>query len=165
MVESRSDVLVDRSFRVTLIFKGLDGLLELVGGILFTVVSPDQINDVVRTLTAHELSEDPNDVVANALVHAAARIDVSAASFASLYLLLHGLSKVVLVGFVMRGHLWAYPALIAFLLTFIAYQIYRLQLDFGWGLLLLTLFDCVMVVLTWLEYRRRKSMAGASPAV
>lgn len=36
---------------------------------------------------------------------------------------------------------------------FIAYQVYRLSYHFSLGLLLLTIFDAVIVGLTWREYR------------
>ena len=38
---------------------------------------------------------------------------------------------------------------------FIVYQLYRLSYDASVGLLLLTLFDIVVVGLTWHEYRLR----------
>jgi len=49
---------------VALILKGVDGLLELVGGVLLLVVSPDTINRWAQRVTQHELTEDPRDFVA-----------------------------------------------------------------------------------------------------
>lgn len=34
--------LLDRTFEVSLILKGLDGVLELIGGVLLLVVTPQQ---------------------------------------------------------------------------------------------------------------------------
>lgn len=45
--------LLDRAFLVSLILKGLDGLLELVGGVLLLIVAPSQISALVRFLTQH----------------------------------------------------------------------------------------------------------------
>lgn len=162
MATRRSEVLLDRFFRVALVLKGLDGVLELVGGILLLVVTPDQINALVRFLTQHELSEDPNDLVANALLTFAQSLDVSATTFAAAYLLVHGVVKVLLVGAVLADRLWAYPWLIAFLVVFIAYQVYVMAIGFTWGMLALTLFDLVIVWLTAREYRVHKARRAGS---
>jgi len=148
---------LDRIFKVTLVLKGLDGVLELVGGVLFLMVPPNRIGSVVRLLTQHELAEDPDDLVANALTRLAGELTASATLFAALYLLLHGLVKVVLVWAVLRDKLWAYPWMIGFLVVFILYQGYQLTSAFSWGLVLLTVFDIFIVWLTGREYRAHRT--------
>lgn len=154
---------VDKAFGISLVLKGLDGLLELVGGILFLLVPPDRIGSLVALLTQHELIEDPQDLVANALRDAAGSLTMSASIFAAIYLLLHGLVKVALVGAVLRDKLWAFPWMIAFLLVFIVYQGYQIAAAFSWGMVLLTVFDIFIVVLTWHEYRVHRARAGGHP--
>ena len=154
---SAGGTALDRTFRISLVLKGLDGVLELIGGALLLLVSPEQMGSLVRVLTQHELSQDPHDVIANSLVHATGHLTASASLFGAIYLLLHGLVKVILVWAVLRDKLWAYPWMIAFLLVFIAYQAYRLLVSFSWGLLLLTAFDIFIVWLTWREYRSRRA--------
>lgn len=65
--------------------------------------------------------------------------------------------KVLLVGAVLRDHLWAYPWLTGFLVAFIGFQCYELVGHFTWELLLLTLFDIFIVYLTVREYGRQKA--------
>ncbi|QDG89394.1 DUF2127 domain-containing protein [Pseudarthrobacter sp. NIBRBAC000502770] len=149
--------LLDRTFRISLILKGLDGVLELIGGVLLLLVTPAQINGLVRFLTQHELAQDPRDFVANALVHLTANLSGPASLFGAVYLLLHGVVKIVLVWAVLREKLWAYPWMIAFLLVFIAYQVYRISVEFTWGMVLLTAFDIFIVWITWREYRMRRA--------
>jgi uncharacterized membrane protein len=154
--------LLDRTFFVTLVLKGADGVLELVGGALLLFVTSDRLDSIVRTITQHELSEDPHDLIANGLRHWSQGLSGGATLFGAVYLLVHGLVKVVLVWSVLKGRLWAYPWMIGFLLVFIAYQLYELVVHFSVGLLLLTAFDVFIVVLTWREYaihraRRRVS--------
>ncbi|WP_111721486.1 DUF2127 domain-containing protein [Homoserinimonas sp. OAct 916] len=153
--------LLDKAFFVSLILKGLDGVLELIGGILLLIVSPAQIGAIVRFLTQHELSEDPHDLIANTLLHFAGSLSLSATVFGAIYLLLHGLVKVVLVSALLRGRLSAYPWMIAFLLAFILYQGYQIFMSFSWGLTLLTAFDIFFLYLTWREYRiHRRRLSG-----
>lgn len=150
----------DRTFRVLIILKGLDGVLEVIGGILLLIVKPEQIAGLAQFLTQHELSEDPHDLIANLVLHGAHSLsDAHATLFGALYLLSHGLAKVVLVGALLRNKLWAYPWLIGFLGVFIVYQVYRLFVDFTLGLFLLTLFDTVIVWLTVREYQRNRRRA------
>ncbi|HEX8918548.1 MAG TPA: DUF2127 domain-containing protein [Chloroflexota bacterium] len=151
--------LLDRIFDVSVTLKGIDGLLELVGGILLLLLSPEKLNAIVRFLTQHELSEDPNDVIATHLVRYAHSFTTSGSLFLAAYLLSHGLVKIILVVAVLKEKLWAYPWMIAFLLIFIAYQVYQLVLKLSVGLLLLTAFDLFIVYLTVLEYRKHMGKA------
>lgn len=148
----RWPTLLDRTFRISLSLKGLDGVLELAGGILLLAVPPAEISTVARLLTQHELSEDPHDVIANTLLHVTGTLNLSVSLFGAAYLLVHGLVKIVLVWAVLKNRLWAYPWMIAFLLIFIAYQSYQIAASFSWGLALLTAFDILIVYLTWQEY-------------
>lgn len=146
--------LLDRIFDTSLILKGLDGLLELVGGVLLLLVSPRQLTGLVMLLTQHELSQDPKDFIATHLLAYAHTLTASVTLFAAAYLLVHGIMKIVLVVALLKGQLWAYPWMIGFLGIFILYQIYRLILHVSVGLIALTLFDCFIVLLTVLEYRK-----------
>ena len=145
---------LDRAFQIGIIAKGLNGLAELVGGLLLLFVGPGDIHHLVAMLTQGELSEDPNDVIARYLLHTADGLTGSALLFGATYLLLHGAVKVGLVIALLMNKLWAYPCTITVLLIFIGYQLYRIALHPSVGLIALTVFDAVIVVLTWREYRR-----------
>src|SRR5215469_7691874 len=157
---------LDKTFKIGLVLKGLDGLLEVAGGVLLLILSPDAIERIARRLTAEELSEDRHDLIANYLLHTTSHLSSGITLFGAIYLLSHGISKIVLVALVLRDKLWAYPWLIALLLAFIAYQIYRLAwVHFSVGLTALTVFDAALVWLTWREYRSKRAHGhrGAPP--
>ena len=138
--------------------KGLDGALETIGGLVLLFVRPATINHLARTLTQHELSQDPRDFISRHLVRSAGHLTHGTTVFAAVYLLSHGLAKVVLVVAVLREQLWAYPGMIALLGAFIAYQLYRLTVvRLTLGLSLLTVFDAFVVWLTWREYQAKRS--------
>jgi uncharacterized membrane protein len=147
---------LDVTFEVSILLKGLDGVLELIGGLLLLFVTPEDLNRFVVRLTQHELSQDPNDYFANRLLHFGSTLTPSTVRFAALYLLLHGIVKVVLVVALLRNKLWAYPWLIAFLIAFIVYQLYRIALMPSTWLVLLTIFDVFVVALTWREWRKQR---------
>jgi uncharacterized membrane protein len=152
---------LDLTFRIGLLLKAADGVLEIVAGALLLIVSPSTIDRIARSLTAHELSEDPNDRIAHYILHTTGHLSSGATVFASVYLLSHGVSKVVLVALVLRDKLWAYPWLIALLGVFIAYQLYILTfVKFSWSLTALTVFDVFLVWLTWREYQSKRARRG-----
>jgi len=147
---------LDRLFVIGIIGKGLNGLTELVGGLLLLFVTPDRIHQLALVLTRGELSEDPHDFVARHLLHTANGLTGSAVVFGAVYLLVHGAVKIVLVVALLLNKLWAYPCMIIVLLIFIGYQLYRLALQPSAALIALTAFDALIVMLTWLEYRRQR---------
>ena len=147
---------LDRVFQIGIIAKGLNGLAELLGGLLLLFVSPGDIHHLVAALTQGELSEDPNDFIARYLLHTANGLTGSAVLFGAFYLMVHGAVKVILVIALLLNRLWAYPSMIIVLLIFIGYQLYRIVLQPSVGLVVLTVFDALIVMLTWWEYRRQR---------
>jgi uncharacterized membrane protein len=139
-----------------LALKGLDGVLEIVGGVVLLFVAPATLQPWTRTVTAHELAQDPHDFVATHLLHSASQLSRATTLFGAIYLLSHGIAKVVLVIALLRNELWAYPWMMALLGAFIVYQLYRLSYGFSLGLTLLTAFDAFVVCLTILEYREQR---------
>lgn len=155
MSRFRAQDPLDRIFEIGIILKGLDGALEAVGGLLLLAVTPATIDRVMVRLTQHELSEDPRDFIARHLLRYSHGLTGSAVTFAAVYLLAHGIVKIVLVAALLRNQAWAYPWMIGFLLIFIGYQVYRLALSPTFWLTALTVFDALIVWLTWREWRRQ----------
>jgi uncharacterized membrane protein len=149
---------LDRTFAVGIIAKGLNGIIEILGGLLLLVATPDAIGTLLRALTRGELAEDPTDFLATRLLHLSDSGTLTAGGlrFAAIYLLAHGAVKVVLVAAVLRGKLWAYPWMIGFLLVFIGYQLYRIAVDPTAGMIALTIFDVVLTYLAVREWRRHR---------
>lgn len=135
------------------ILKGLNGLLELIGGILLLWFPPSAIQSVVVRLTQMELSEDRRDYVATHLRAAATALSANAELFAALYLLAHGVIKIALVYALLRGKPWAYPWAIAIFAAFAVYQMYRYLITPSGWLIGLTVLDGIVILLTTVEWR------------
>lgn len=155
MMHSKSESRLHQAFIIGLVMKAIDGLLELIGGLALLIVSPTTINGLAKALTQHELSEDPRDFIATHILHSAGALTHSAAVFGALYLLSHGLVKLVLILAVLREKLWAFPWMIGFIAVFMLYQIYRIGAHPTFGMIFLTVFDGVVVWLTWHEYQQQ----------
>ncbi len=147
---------LDKAFRISLMLKAIDSVLEILGGILLLVVSANFINSTVALLTRHELSQDPHDFIANHLLRATNDFATGSKYFAAFYLLSHGIVKIVIILALFKEKMWAYPAMIVVLGAFIAYQLYRLTFKLSISLVLLTIFDIFVVWLTWQEYKKHR---------
>lgn len=151
--------LAHRAFQVGVVLKGLDSLIEVIGGIALLVTIKPEIEQLVRLLTRDELSEDPDDLVANSLIRISRRLSVQSQHFAGCYLIGHGAIKLGLAIGLLRGVHWAYPAALIILTLFIVYQFYRITYTHSLMLLLFTLLDVVIVLLIFREWRSTKPQA------
>ncbi len=151
-----------RLFKIGVVLKGVDGLLETLGGTVFLCLGRTTLNHLVNMLTRPELLEDPDDLIANSLRHAFSHLSASGKLFGSIYLLVHGAVKIFLVVCLLRGKLWSFPTAMAVLVAFMGYQLYHLHVHFSWLLVGLTVLDSVILLLIWHEYtylkHRRKGL-------
>ncbi len=148
-----------RAFDVGVGLKGVDGVLEIIGGVLVLIVDPAHISDLIHRLTQHELSEDPQDVVARYLVAFGRGFTTKEQLFGAVYLLTHGIVKLGLVAALLKQRHWAYPTAMVIFGLFALYQVYRFTFTHSLFLIVLTVFDAGVIWLTWLEYSRVKSEA------
>jgi len=151
-------------FCLSVIGKGIDGVLEIVGGVVLFFVSAGRLHSVVQILTQHELSEDPDDRIATYLLNSTNHPRKDVTLFAAAYLLWHGVVKVGLVGALLLKRRWAYPAAIVAFSLFLVYQLYRYSHTHSTGLLALSIVDVVIIILTWVEYQRLHAIDGFAGA-
>ncbi|MDA8171015.1 MAG: DUF2127 domain-containing protein [Nitrospiraceae bacterium] len=148
--------IIDRVFRLGVVLKGIDGIFEIIGGILLFLISPGQIGHFIAQLTQHELQEDPRDVLFNLIIKMSHQLSAGTEFFTAVYFMAHGVIKVGLIAALLSRKLWAYPAAIIFFALFGVYQIYRYLYTHSVLMIVLTFFDAVVIALTWLEYKRIK---------
>ncbi len=141
-------------YHIILLIKGIDGILEMIGGFLMIYLNPQRMDKLIVSLTQHELLDDPNDTVANALVEFGHNFSINKYTFEIIYLIIHGFIKVILISLLWRKKLWAYPLCILVFGLFVVYQIYRFTLTYSLLLVLLTVFDLLMIYMTYIEYKQ-----------
>ena len=144
---------IHQIFVVSVLFKGLHALIEIVGGVALYLVSTATIVTAIQRYSYDELIEDRNDWIATHLLQFAQNFSVAEHHFYAFYLLSHGLIKAVLVAGLLREKLWAYPAAFTVFTGFIAYQLYRYSFTHDVGLILLSILDALIIALSWHEYR------------
>ena len=130
---------IHQIFVLSVLAKGLHALLEIAGGLALYLFSADTIARILDEVDKHDW--------------VARHFPLSEQGFYAFYLLSHGLVKSVLVLFLLREKLWAYPASIAVFGLFILYQLYRFSFTHEIGLVLLSIFDLFVILLAVHEYR------------
>lgn len=154
--------LTDRLFMLAVVIKGVDGLFEMVGAFLLSVVRPSTLNAVVAVMTEHELFGTRGDILFRALRVWFAGLTPDTLRFAAAYLFVHGAMKALLAVGLLAGRPWAYPVGSAFLAIFLAYTLYRMSLGWSWVLFGFAMIDAVTLLLVLREWTAERSGAHAS---
>jgi uncharacterized membrane protein len=160
IMKTKTKKMVHIGFEVGMALKGAYGVLQVIFGMLLGVLSPGKMKEVVYSLARHELLEDPNDRLAPFMMETARSFSIGSQHFATVYLISHGIIKVILIYLLWRGKLWSYPLAIVTLALFAAYQVYRYTFTHSIFLVALTAVDIAMILLTVMEYRNVR-MNGA----
>lgn len=153
MIVNKKNNILHKSFKIGILLKGIDAILQMVGGTLLVFLNPHRLSKIVVLLTQHELSEDPRDIIANFIVKSSMGFNLSTQYFGVFYLISHGIIKLILVIMLWKKKMFAYPLTVFFLALFIIYQIYRYMLSHSVWLIVLTIFDIIMIILTFIEYK------------
>ena len=148
-----------RAFEAGIAAKALMGLAELLAGGVLLGVGPARLQEAVETAARWELLEDPGDPIARRVLAAAERLSPGTEHFYALYLLAHGVLKLVMVTLLWRRLAIAYPAAIAIQAAFITIELHRFATAHNPLLLGLAGLDAVILGLIWHEWRH----GGAIP--
>ncbi|MDQ6913812.1 MAG: DUF2127 domain-containing protein [Verrucomicrobiota bacterium] len=148
---------IHRLFWISIFLKGLDGALEVIGGVTLFFIGNDTFLRLIQLLTAPELAEDPHDLIATALRGWLGHLSTNTKLFASAYLFGHGAVKLFFVAGLWREKLWAFPTALAIITAFVIYQIYRLCQTPSLSLIALTIIDIFIIAMIWREYRFKQN--------
>ena len=148
--------LLDKVFQAGIAIKGFDGLLECIGGVLIWFIKPSAMNEFLRVAALHDLPGKYDEVIIAHLFHWTQSLANGGREFASIYLITHGLSKALLVACLWMNKLWAYPLTMVVFGVFCVYQMHRFTHTHSIFLVLLTIFDLILIYLTWREYQQKK---------
>ncbi|HSX45713.1 MAG TPA: DUF2127 domain-containing protein [Candidatus Saccharimonadia bacterium] len=153
----KPQTLLDKTYEIGIIIKGIDGVLELVGGLLILFLSPTTIKGITEFLTQDALQENPHNFVVLRVQAAGHHLAAGEHLFAAAFLLTHGLVKVVLVTCLLLNKLWAYPWALGALGLFLVYQVYLLVTQPTFSMAFLSILDAIIIWLVWREWQKVRS--------
>ncbi|WP_158890958.1 DUF2127 domain-containing protein [Amycolatopsis anabasis] len=145
----------ERWFRVAIAIKGLDGGLQLLGGLLLALLPASAITGFAHAVVTRDLLGDPAGTLARHLRTAAENFaDGGTKTFAVAYLLAHGVIKLGLVVALAREFRPAYPVAAVVLAAFVVFEIVRAVHTHSIALPFFAALDLVIIVLVLREYRQ-----------
>ena len=148
----RSDKLTELFFRISMAVKGFDSLLEVLGGIALTM--PLKVQRLLLILSQHEAFRH-HAAMSGRLDRLAETVTTHPSMGTAAYLMVHGGTKVFLIGAILKGKRWAYVGLISVLTLFTFVEIARAAMESEIVTAAFGALDLVVVVLIYREYRMR----------
>ncbi|MBW4061978.1 DUF2127 domain-containing protein [Candidatus Saccharibacteria bacterium] len=151
---SNSEARIKRLFYISLIIKGVDAVLQLVGGVLLLTLRSTQVDSAVRFLADHSYGGDLDDALFRHASGYLSHLTGGTIRFVAIYIIVDALLKLILIHEIFHKRYWAYIGLISILSVLVVYQTYRIILNHSVILMVLTAFDLVIIYLSAHEYRR-----------
>jgi uncharacterized membrane protein len=151
-------------FKGTVIFKGFDGILDVISSIVLTCIpAHDRIN-ILPFLVRKELVEDPNDLLGNYLMNISQHFLPGTIKFVILYLAIHGLVKICMALALWSDNLKLFRVAGVVLAISIGYQMYRFTHTHSSLLLTVTIIDMLLMILLQHEYSKLVPKAAKQKA-
>ncbi len=153
----------DRMFAVAIAIKGIDGGLQFIGALLLMVIPPTLITGTANMIITRDLLGDPHGTLSTHLAEAAGHFaNGSTRWFAIIYLLAHGVIKLVLVWALVKRVMWMFPVAVVVLAGFVVYEVWRAIHTHSIALPVFAAIDVVIIVLIIREYLklRRENVAA-----
>ena len=146
--------LLHQAYLVTIIIKGLLGLLEFCVGAIIAAFGPERLYGVVLRVINPELYEGGHIRTAQLVQRGAAALAQTPGHFVIFYLFVHGTLKMTITVVLLRGRgRWVFPVASVILLGFIAFFAYDLGQHWSNWVLGLALFDSLTLALVAHEWR------------
>ena len=140
-------------FDGTLAVKAACAVLEAAAGLGLWLTPNARVHAYVEWLTDNQIAHHPDEWPVQWVLRQLSDLTGESQHFYALYLLFHGVLKLAMVALLLRGVRWAYPASVALLAAFVAYQLHHWTQTHSPALLALSAFDTLMIALVIREYR------------
>lgn len=145
-------------YKVGIGVKGFDGLVELVAGLVLWL-SPGLVASMLASIGNRAATHQGAiySYVGHFATQYGRELKDKGALFLIIFLISHGVIKLILVYALLKEIIWAYPYALVTLIGFLIYQIYVLITAPTIGMFVLAVLDVAIIWLVWQEYRELKS--------
>lgn len=149
--------MLHRLFQGGIALKGMMGASEAVAGTLLLTTPPAGLHALVARAARFGLIARGEHPVFARILRAGETLPVGAQHFYAIYLLFHGVMKMVMVLLLWRQVRWAYPAAIIIQIAFVVFEALRWAETGNPVLLGLALLDLAIIGLILREWRARRT--------
>jgi len=150
------DTIINIGFYGGLVLKGIDAFIEFIGGFILIVLNHEWLNRLIRLIAVPELIEDPKDKVMNYFITIGQNFSINSQHTIAVYMMLHGITKMVVVWVLLTKKLWAYPLAMFVFVLIIAYEMYSYINSQSVLMLMMVIIDIAIFVMIILEYKHLK---------
>ncbi|MFT5873769.1 MAG: putative membrane protein [Clostridium sp.] len=148
--------IINIGFYGGLVMKGVDALIEFIGGFILIVLNYEWLNRLIRLIALPELIEDPKDIAMNYFITVGQNFSINSQHSIAVYMMLHGITKMAVVWVLLTKRLWAYPLAMLVFASFIAYEMYSYMNSLSVLMLMMVIIDTAIFVMIILEYKHLK---------
>ena len=152
MSAKRTSKATDLLFDIGMFVKGVDSAFEVIGGIILTM--PTKLSRYILVISQHEAFRH-HLALAGKLDRLAESVSMHPSLGEAIYLMVHGLAKVILILAIIRQKKWGYTGFIAVLSLFTLIELGRAVSAHEVVTGVLGVFDLFVVALIYKEYRAR----------
>lgn len=137
----------------SVLLKGAISFAEIVAGILFFFITPQEVIDFILSISKIILPGPLQSLAESIMTSVGHELMIVSASIIGLYLLTRGLIKFLLIWAMLKNILWAYPWSLVVLGLFVLSQLYQIAMTQSLLIIGVTLFDLVVMYFIWREYK------------
>ena len=150
------DQLLNIGFYGGLSLKAINALIEIIGGLVMLLINHDWLNTIIKVIAIPELREDSGDVIMNYLITISQNTPITTMHSIAIYMLLHGITKLVAIALLWKKKLWAYLPVVGVFALFIVYECYSFMRSYSPIMLAIIIIDLAIIVVVLLEYKHLK---------
>lgn len=140
-------------FRIGILVKAIDGLLEASAGVFLYFVNYTALSALLFSIFHEEITETPRDPFWQYFINQFHTVSLSGHIFWAFLFFIHGITKLFLSAALLKKYVWAYPTAGVVFTLFVGYEIYLLIGHPSLFLWIITFFDSIVVGLILHEYR------------
>lgn len=144
--------LSHKLFEAGIAAKAVFAAFEVFAGATLLALPNDMLMRTAHWLIGNDLVESPHGTAARKFAQMATHFSASSQHFYAIYLLGHGLLKLIVVYLLQRRIALAYPIAIAVFAGFVVYQLHEWALRGSPVMLALSALDLAVIFLTWREW-------------
>jgi len=143
-------------FNLSMIVKGIDGVIELAGGLAFIFLNRENILNLLSHIYDYNMLDISNHTFLSLATAVSKAFETNVKNFIIVILVCNGFVKIGMSISLFMRYLKVFPVALVFLSVLFVYQIVQLFYTPSLFLILFNVFDALVILVIWAEYNQLK---------